>query len=328
MPRRADDQRAGLQETAFSGRSAEAGEGVKERLKRLRYAQPLNRIVTGMVRALFGLLGRTAPEPVIDHLHRVGDIELPAGRYGAITVYSRADDFMPNQAWWRGMEAAEPDALLFGRFAERASTVIDIGAYIGLFSLVAARANPAAKVVAFEPFPSNRERLQRNLELSGLAGNVEVRPAAVGAESGEATFHHIEGPGLPSSAGLSSKVLEGYGEISELKVAVETIDGLLEAGELESVDLLKLDTEGTEPEVIRGALGAIGRFKPPIICEILRQTGVAGPVEELLGPIGYRFHFLGTEGPVPMERIVAEPEGRAAFNYLLLPDGVDIPPAN
>lgn len=298
---------------------------MKERLKRLRYAQPLNRILTGGLRALFALFGRTAPDVVVDHLHRVGDLELPTSRYGAITVYSPADDFVPNKAWWRGLDTVEPDAILFGRFAERAATVFDVGAYVGIYSLVAARANPAARVIAFEPFPDNRERLHRNIELNGLADNVEIRSAAVGAESGEAVFHHIEGPGLPSSAGLSSKVLEGYGEIKELKVAVETIDELLAAGEIESVDLMKLDTEGTEPEVIRGALGAIERFRPPIICEILEQTGVAAPVQELLTPLGYSFFHLGTRGPVPMETIVPEPEGRAAFNYLLLPEGTEIP---
>lgn len=293
---------------------------VKDLLKRLRYAQPANRIVTGALRGLFRLLGRPVPEAIVAHLHRVGEVELRAEGIGAITVFSRADDFTPNQAWWRGFESAEPDALLFGRLARDAATVVDVGAYIGVYSLLAARANPAARVIAFEPFPRSRERLLRNIELSGV-GNVEVRAAAAGAEAGEAIFHHAVTTGLPSSAGLSPVLLEdGAGGLAELTVPVETIDGLLAAQELETLDLLKLDTEGTEPEVLSGALGAIGRFRPAIICEILRRTGVAGPVEEILAPLGYRFFHLAAEGPVPMARIEPEPGAPMALNYLMLPD--------
>ena len=152
-----------------------------------------------------------------------------------------------------------------------------------------------------------------------------MRAAAAGDEQGEAVFHHIETGGLPSSAGLSTAVLEGYGEISELAVTVETIDGLLAAGAIESVDLLKIDTEGTEPEVLKGAFGAIERFQPPIICEILAKTGVAGPVEQLLRPLGYRFFHLSPDGPVAMDRIEAEPDGHKEFNYLLMPADRSIP---
>jgi FkbM family methyltransferase len=293
---------------------------VKALLKRLRYAQPANRIVTAALRGLFRLLGRPVPEPIVAHLHRVGEIGLRAEGIGEITVYSRADDFTPNQAWWRGLESAEPDALLFARLARDAATVIDVGAYIGVYSLLAARANPAARVIAFEPFPRSRERLLRNIELSAV-GNVEVRPAAAGAEAGEATFHHAETAGLPSSAGLSPLLLEdGAGGLAELTVPVETIDGLLAAREIETLDLLKLDTEGTEPEVLSGALGAIERFRPAIICEILRRTGVAGPVEEILTPFGYRFFHLAAGGPVPMTRIEPEPGAAMALNYLMLPE--------
>lgn len=298
---------------------------MKDRLKRLRYAQPLNRILTSALRGLFGLLRRPAPAMVVDHVHRIGVMELRAEELGSITVYSPGDDFMPNQMWWRGMAEAEPDALLFGRLARKATTVLDVGAYIGIYSLIAARANPAARVIAFEPFPRNRERVLRNIELSGLSAGIEVRAAAAGDEVGEAVFHHIETGGLPSSAGLSPAVLEGYGEISELAVAVETIDGLLAAGAIESMDLLKIDTEGTEPEVLRGALGAIERFQPPIICEVLAKTGVADPVEALLRPLGYRFFHLSAAGPVQMDRIEAEPGGSKEFNYLFLPAGTPVP---
>src|SRR5215210_1929550 len=101
-----------------------ASRAVKDRLKRLRYAQPLNRIVTSALRSLFELFGRPAPATVVDHLHRVGVMELTAAELGTITVYSPADDFMPNQMWWRGIAAAESDVLLFGRLAREASTVI------------------------------------------------------------------------------------------------------------------------------------------------------------------------------------------------------------
>ena len=70
-----------------------------------------------------------------------------------------------------------------------AATVFDVGANIGIYSVLAARATgPHGRVVAFEPVPANIDLLRRNLESNSVTQGVHVVEAAVGSEAGELTL--------------------------------------------------------------------------------------------------------------------------------------------
>ena len=90
---------------------------------------------------------------------------------------------------WKGIYGYEPHTVrLFYALAKRARTVLDIGAYFGLYALVAARANPGALVHAFEPVPQNLELLRHFLVLNG-ATQVVSHALAIAREPGEATLY-------------------------------------------------------------------------------------------------------------------------------------------
>ncbi len=284
---------------------------MKATLKRLRSSQPFNYLATSSVRALLNATGLHS-ERVIKHLHRVGTVEcqLPNGRM--LRLWSRADDWVSNQVFWRGWEGYEPETVpLFFRLASQSKVTLDVGAYVGFFSLLAANANSAGRVFAFEPLPEIFSRLESNVSLNRFK-NVVCNRTAVGDHDGEAKFFHTDGC-LPTSSSLSYRFMQDTEGLTSSEVPVITIDSFVRQHEIERVDLIKIDTESTEPEVLRGANATLARDHPLIICEVLAGRGSERALEELLRPLGYNFYLLTPDGPQRRERIEGHPEW---LNYL------------
>jgi FkbM family methyltransferase len=284
-------------------------------LLRARTLQPFNAIATHAVRAACRKLD-IQWEWAVRHLHHIGLVRsrLPNGR--DLVLWSRADDWVSNQVFWRGWQGYEPEtAPLFFKLASRARVTLDVGAYVGYYTLLAAHANPSGRVLAFEPLPANLERLRSNVKRNNTP-NVECIGTAVGDAEGTQEFFHSPS-GLPCSSSLSQGFMAHVPGLTSMKVSVVTIDAICSARALE-VDLIKIDTETTEPAVLRGAADTLARLRPDIICEVLagRDTGPA--VQAALGPLGYDYFLLTPEGPRRMDRIAGHPEW---LNYLITARG-------
>lgn len=293
---------------------------LKKLLKKMRGVQPINRIATSSVYALLTLAG-VQSEIVIKHLHRVGIVKrrLPNGQ--VLLLWSCGDDWVSNQVYWRGWAGYEPDTIpLFYRLATQAQVTFDVGAYVGYFSLLAAQANPAGQVFAFEPLPSVHQRLLRNVELNRLT-NTHCFSNAVGATAGEAEFWHIDAE-TPTSSSLSREFMGGGENLVSTKVAVITLDHFVQEQQLKRVDLMKLDTESTEYQVLQGMTETLRRDQPTIISEVLPKRGGEALLEEILRHFGYRFYHLTPAGPIHRDKVEGHPEW---LNYLfttLSPDEV------
>ncbi|MBS1811263.1 MAG: FkbM family methyltransferase [Acidobacteria bacterium] len=287
---------------------------VVKALKRVRASQPFNYLATSVVHACQQVTG-VQSEFVIKHLHRVGSVRrrLPNGR--RVLLWSQGDDWVSTQVYWRGWNGYEPETVpLFFRLSTQAQVTLDVGAYVGFFSLLAAHANPKGKVYAFEPLPSVYRRLRRNVELNQLA-NVQCIPAAIGEIEGEADFWHIDAE-TPTSSSLSREFMGGGENLVCTKVAVITLDRFAQTNHLNRVDLMKLDTESTEYQVLRGMVETIQRDHPIIISEVLPGRGGEAPLEEILRRYGYRFYHLTPAGPKRRDKVEGHPEW---LNYLFTP---------
>ncbi len=186
----------------------------------------------------------------------------------------------------------------FSRFVEEASVVLDVGAYTGFYSILAAAINPRARVFAFEPHPRIAARLGRNLDLNENL-DVTVLPFAVGRNRGMATFH-VGGPGLPSSSSLAPA---WDGMYRSIPVRLTDLDSFAHDWGLERVDVIKIDVESTEQEVILGMPEILERHRPALFIEVLPQD----PDRELsahLLQMGYLLYYLTFDGPV-RENILA-----------------------
>lgn len=149
-------------------------------------------------------------------------------------------------------------AALVANQVARSSTVVDVGANIGLSTILLARS--AQRVIAFEPSPANVDYLRRNLTSNGIT-NVEVVAAAVSDRPSTLRFH-VAQFGAGSHVVAAGHVL---GEaIQTIDVPAVTLDDALTA----SVSFIKIDAEGHEPDVLAGARAVLARDKPLIYTEI------------------------------------------------------------
>ena len=284
---------------------------VKSALKSLRTSQPFNYVTTSFTFGAFNIAGIT-PEFIVRHLHRVGTVRrrLPNGQ--TLSLWSRGDDWISNQIYWRGWDGYEPEtAPVFFKLATSAEVTVDVGAYVGYYTLIAAHANPRGRVIAFEPMPAIHQRLIRNVKLNGLE-NVECLACAAGDVEGEASFFHV-GVGLPTSSSLSFEFMRGTGDLVSSSIQVITLDRFVAERGIPKIDLLKIDTESTECSVLRGMARTLERDRPDIFCEVLQGRADESGLEELLGPLGYRFFLLTPDGPTERDHIEGHPDW---LNYL------------
>ncbi len=284
---------------------------MKRALKKLRASQPFNRTVTSTVRGLCRVVGMT-PAPVVRHLHRVGTVScaLPNGR--VLELWSRGDDWVSNQIYWKGLAGYEPETVsIFLKLTSCARITFDVGAYVGFYTVLAAHANPSGCVYAFEPHPDAYPRLLRNVQLNRLS-NVECIQAAVGDVGGTADLYCGPG-GLPTSSSLSLDFMRPHGTVQGVRVKVVALDEFVRERGIARVDLLKIDTESTEPRVLQGMLGTLQRDRPSIVCEVLQGGGAEGRLEDILGGLGYRYYLLTPTGPMLVPKIRGH---EAWLNYL------------
>jgi len=184
---------------------------------------------------------------------------------------------------------------------------------VGFYSLLAAHANNSGKVYSFEPLNDVCERLQKNVDLNELR-NVRVFNNAVGAVDGVAEFFSTAS-NMPCSSSLSYDFMKSAEGVYGLPVSVITLDKFVIENNIPCVDLVKIDTESTEPDVLQGMIEILTRDQPFIICEVLGR-GSESKLEEILRPLRYNFYILTPDGPVLRDHIAGHP---AWLNYLFTP---------
>jgi FkbM family methyltransferase len=166
----------------------------------------------------------------------------------------------------------------------------DVGANVGFVSALAARcAGPGGRVVAFEPLPANMRWLRHNLGLNRFS-NAEAHDVALGDRDGVAEFIVAEESGLGKLSGYekSHEAIAG-----RIEVRVRRLDDYRGAAGLPAPSVIKVDVEGAEAEVLRGASATIAACRPVLMVE-LHDTNAA--VAEVLGSLSYLGRALG---PVP-----------------------------
>ncbi len=203
---------------------------------------------------------------------------------------------------WKNIDGYEPDTIrLFQALARRARGVLDIGAYFGLYAMIAVKANPRAAVHAFEPLPQNLSLLRHFLALNDCT-RVAVHPVAIARQAGRAALYipQQRRSALPATGSLRDRFVPGerFADLDAQTVQVETqpLDALVEQSGLAHVDLVKIDTEETEDAVILSGLKTLSRFRPDIVMEITFGSPHVNDALEHLHALGYRFFHIDAQG--------------------------------
>lgn len=181
------------------------------------------------------------------------------------------EDDMHRRLFLWGTYEAEVTALLKS-LLKPGDIFMDIGANLGYFSVLGSLCvGEEGQVHCFEPVPLVFEELMNNLRLAG-AKNVMPNQCALGDKRGQAQIHLFRdlSSGHASLAKLSENVIQAF------DCDVVTLDGYVTEHDITTVTLIKLDVEGAELSVLKGASGLLGSVRPPmLVVEANSETSAA-----------------------------------------------------
>lgn len=248
----------------------------------MRLLQPLVRAYTLWARHFSPIRGRGLILRAVDVLQRRGLAPpIIVGEEGV--RLELGTDYVARDIFYRQQWEPEETALLRS-ITPSGGTFLDVGANIGYFTLLASRwVGPSGTVVAFEPVSTTHERLRRNLALNPTANVLAVRAGASSAPGTAAIA-------LEDDAG-HSHLLAGETSVGRQEtITLTTVDAFVTSMGLKRVDVIKIDTEGADFEVLRGAEATLRRFRPVVLMEVELLARFGATVEDVtlfLDGIGY-----------------------------------------
>lgn len=213
----------------------------------------------------------------------------------------------------------EPDVFsAFCHLIKKDGVFVDVGANVGYYSILAAKAG--AIVYAFEPIPATYQRLRRNIELNKLT-NVKALCMGLGEKTAFEIFYYDEK--IPDASSRINLDYYADGAAVQIECPVVTLDEICAQEKIERIDLIKCDVEGGELFVFRGGVQTLKKYRPYVLCEMLRKWSAKfhyhpNEIIQLFSSLGYvciALPKLNTRGYV-LERMLETTE---ETNFLFIP---------
>lgn len=251
-------------------------QGIKKTLLAILDEALERRLSRGLCLKLIRLVGQRFPRNRLSMtlVYHVGD-RLPlepsevhkARLVGGAHLNLRLDEYMWRSIYLLGVHEPETTAF-FRRWLRAGDVVIDVGANVGYFTCIAAKlVGRRGAVHAFEPNPEVSALLRASISTNGFDGWVTCNANAVGRSSGSAPLYIHPDPALTGWASLL-KYSWGSDERA-VPVPVVTLDQYCAQKAIVRVRLLKIDIEGGEAELLRGASNLLRQVRPDaIVCEV------------------------------------------------------------
>jgi FkbM family methyltransferase len=211
------------------------------------------------------------------------------------------------------------DLRFLWRILKPGMVFMDIGAYHGIYSVVAGKKLQGnGTVVAFEPSPREYRRLRMHLRWNGIS-YARAESLALGATVARTKFFQVAS-GDTTRNGLRPP--DSDDSVTEISVDTVSLDQYVASHALERVDVIKLDVEGGEIEVLRGAGAVLAKFRPVLICEVLDATTHTWGYEarEIIAALreqGYDWFDLNEDGSLAPHEMRSE--YTRVKNYLAIP---------
>jgi FkbM family methyltransferase len=197
----------------------------------------------------------------------------------------------PDKSVWTGNYELEFSEALAGA-VKPGDVCFDIGGWRGFYSGVLALAG-ARRVCTFEPLPANCAQIRHLIELNPQLP-LTLFEAAVGEKSGQLEFELMP---LHSMGKLASSPFQRSQKgASRIQVKVVSLDELLAEKQIEPPGVMKIDVEGAEVFVLRGAKKLLAEHHPKLFMEI-HSRELARECAALLGEFGYSVRVMETGNP-------------------------------
>ncbi len=234
-------------------------------------------------------------------LHTVGLFRLPRNPVcrsfdGNMVINLAPCDTLTKRVWFGGYFQYDEEWFLRD-FLRSDMVVIDAGANVGYMTLIVARrVQPQGAVHSFEPVGSTFDLLSRNIQENGLEKIANPNKRALGDTTGDSVFfdrceRHSD---LNRRSARDEVHRPGDGWQSTEEVLTITLDDYVREKALPRVDLLKMDVEGSEMLLVKGAGQVLSRFHPTLVCEfnnpaLTRLGSSSGQLWSALTGFGYTF---------------------------------------
>ncbi|MET9551881.1 FkbM family methyltransferase [Streptomyces sp. NPDC006645] len=218
-----------------------------------------------------------------------GWVEIDSEHCPPFVMFCANDEAVALDTVWNGRFGYESASLHhWSRLAATSRTILDVGAHVGYYAMIASLAAPKATVHAFEPVPPIHARLAVNHRANGLK-NLVLHQNGVSDHPGTADIN-IRFPlsNLLSTGSSLEDFDKPLASAFTTRVHLLTLDETL--GDT-PVDLIKIDVEGHEPSVLAGARNLIKRDRPVIILEALHKT-LLGKLTEPFEGLDYTFRWI------------------------------------
>ena len=192
------------------------------------------------------------------------------------------------------------------RYLRAGEIVIDVGANVGHISLLLSDIVGPSGIFAFEPTPISFARLRENWELNGWPIE-NLKQMAVGARSGRVFIPNVDRPLTTNT------ILDTPAKAGSVEIPLVRLDDFRDSWHGQPIGLLKVDVEGYEQQVFRGARELLRIDRPRFVMFESLSGKIAPNVEALLAEVEYAVFQLGPDG---------RPEfaGQSAQNLFAIPE--------
>lgn len=226
----------------------------------------------------------------------MGDLRVKPCRHGRLMYYH--NDYYIGGSLTEYSEYSEGEIQLWQQFIRPGMNVVEVGANIGMFTVwLAKTVGPSGRVYAFEPQRRIYQMLIGNLALNEL-DNVFTMQAACGSERGQIYAPAPNYDDKGNFGGVDMVPISADGKIGDPPVSVATLtkgevvplvrlDDMLPPG---PVHFVKVDVEGMEEQVLRGATALLTGNKPILYVENDRKENSSGLIRYLRS-IGYKLYW-------------------------------------
>lgn len=218
---------------------------------------------------------------------------------GKLKMSTNQTSYLTQLLFWNGYKEFEYSEI-FEKLSKEVTCFLDIGSNIGYYSLLAVQSNSKIIAYAFEPALGPKYFLNKNIKLNGFEKSIIPIDLALSNETGLIDFYEVEslkyhylkynlaGEGNAGTKKTSRNFIKNT-------VNATTLSAFVASQNLEHIDLIKIDTEGTEFEILMSGKSEIKKFEPIVICETLFNT-IEGELEDFFTDLDYEFFNHTTLG--------------------------------
>lgn len=239
-----------------------------------------------------------------------------------IKLKSEGNDALSNKLYYE--QSWEDEIVeLFKKLIPKTKVFYDVGANIGVFSLLAEQLSPNTDIYCFEPNPINVKRINSNIKINKSA-KIKVVTKAIGEKKGNLNFYVPKGDYTSDVSSFFNAHTKGFNDFGTEAINVEVISLDEFTKENENLpDLIKIDIELYEYQALKGSLNILKQGNPIVIVELFNdvvkrtinpeldnelEQGLTLKTEKLLSDLGYHFYLISTQGLLFVENLHSNPD--------------------